>query len=341
MASLAKGLGHPSLRPLLQPSKLTFVRLSTPSPTIARSRLFATSFRVHAASPKPRIAKSHKVPQQATPPRTQIASKPAPAPAAPIPKPNAVATPATPSAYAFVKTLASKPTPTVLYENSSQFWFYFGCWTSGLSILAWTGATGPDVVFNQPEGVPEWIGYVYGSSYILLTAMGFYLISKTPNIVSSIRVLPAQLQAAAAASSARQAAAASPSTLQMEVTVQRMLPFLRPKVVTAPLDKVALRSRFSLPDEYVPELKRLGRKREEEELQREIRRRDMERILTMPFRRAARSFTALFQGVRSAWSDMGFALINVDGKDYKVNVIRGFAHDGFRTLERLVPVKPK
>jgi hypothetical protein len=328
------------LRPLLQPSKLTFVRLSTPSPALSRPRLFTTSFRVQAAPPKPRIAKSHKAPQQATAPRIQVASKPTPAPAASAPKSNAVATPAAPSAYAFVKTLASKPTPTVLYESSSQFWFYFGCWTSGLSILAWTGATGPDVVFNQPEGVPEWIGYVYGSSYILLTAMGFYLISKTPNIVSSIRVLPAQLQAAAAASSARQAAP-GPPTLQMEVTVQRMLPFLRPKVIIAPLDKVALRSRFSLPDEYVPELKRLGRKREEEELQREIRRRDMERILTMPFRRAARSFTALFQGVRSAWSDMGFALINVDGKDYKVNVIRGFAHDGFRTLERIAPIKPK
>jgi len=49
----------------------------------------------------------------------------------------------------------------------------------------------------------------------------------------------------------------------------------------------------------------------------------------------------MFRGVRAAWTDMGFGVITVDGKDYKVDVTKGFAHDGFRTLERIVTVGPK
>ena len=112
-----------------------------------------------------------------------------------------------PSRYAFIKSLATKQTPTLLYEAPSHFWFYFGCWTSGVSIVAWTALTGPSVV-HQPEGVPQWVGITFGASYVLLGAMGFYLLSKTPNIVSSIRVLPPPPIAAAAAAAGTQAAAA-------------------------------------------------------------------------------------------------------------------------------------
>jgi hypothetical protein len=37
---------------------------------------------------------------------------------------------------------------------------------------------------------------------------------------------------------------------------------------------------------------------------------------------------------------MGYGMIKVDGKQYKVDVTKGFAHDGFRTLEKLVDIKP-
>ncbi|VUC20641.1 unnamed protein product, partial [Clonostachys rosea] len=93
--------------------------------------------------------------------------------------------------------------------------------------------------------------------------------------------------------------------------------------------------------EYVPELKRkeLARKAEEEQVA--LRRFDMEHLLTMPFRRMGRALKGLFRGVRSAWTDMGWGVMTVDGKNYKVNVEKGFAHDGFRTLERIVPIDPK
>lgn len=256
------------------------------------------------------------------------------APRAPPAKPSSSTI--APSRYAFIKSLATKPTPTILYEGPSHFWFYFGCWSSGLSILTWTVLTGPTVV-DQPEGVPSWVGYVYGATYVLLGAMGFYLISKTPGIVRRIRIMPpaALVKSAGAKAVENAAAATSP---RVEVTVKRMLPFLSPKVITADLENVILKSRFSLPEEYVPQLKRLEAQRAEEAKRAAQWKFDMEHLLTMPFRKIGRGFLGFFQGVRAAWTDMGYGVIKVDGKTYKVDVTQGFAHDGFKTLERLVQI---
>jgi hypothetical protein len=229
--------------------------------------------------------------------------------------------------------LASKPTPTLLYEAPSHFWFYFGCWSSGLTIITWTVLTGPTAV-QQPEGVPVWVGYTLGVSYVLLGAMGFYLLSKTPNIVSSIRVLP-PVQAAGQTTARPGIASAVP---QLEVKVKRMFPILNPKVITTPLDNVALKTRFSLPSEYVPELRRMEMQLEEEARKRALWKFDTEHLLTMPFRRIGRAFKNMFHGVRAAWTDVGYGIIKVDGKQYKVDVTRGYAHDGFRTLERIVHI---
>lgn len=317
MASFSRGLLLPCRRVLLPRSFiLPGQATTTTTTTTSASRFFATSLRFHAAQAAPKAVKKPLPTQSAiakAPPAAQVA----------------------PSRYAFIKSLAGKQTPTVLYEAPSHFWFYFGCWSSGLSIIAWTALTGPTVV-QQPEGVPQWIGVVFGASYVLLGAMGFYLISKTPNIVSCIRVLPPPPTAAAGRTLA--GPGASFPSPQLQVTVKRMVPLLSPKVVTASLDNVALKSRFSLPDEYVPELRRLEQKRDEEARRAKLKKFDMEHLLTMPVRRLGRAFANMFRGVRAAWTDMGYGIIKVDGKDYKVDVTKGFAHDGFRTLERIVTI---
>ncbi|EFY85308.1 hypothetical protein J3458_007107 [Metarhizium acridum] len=299
MASFSRGI---ALLPL------PLRALPRPAHPVGPLRFFTTSpLRLRAppsASPSVKVEK--KLPSKPSPPRGSP-------------------TTAAPSRYAFIKSLSSKQTPTVLYEAPSHFWFYFGCWSSGISILAWTALTGPTVV-KQPDGTPQWVGYVFGASYVLLGAMGFYLLSKTPNIVSTIRVLPPAVSAAGAAHP------------RLEVTVKRMLPVLKPRAITASLENVCLKSRFSLPEEYVPQLKRLELKMREEEQRQALRKFDMEHLLTMPFRRLGRAFANMFRGVRSAWTDMGFGVLRVDGKEYKVDVTKGFAHDGFKTLEQIVAV---
>lgn len=302
MASFTRSLCLPGLRRVALTPEL--------SSTI-RSRLFTTSLRCRAAQPVVKAAARSPI----------------------IPRNTPSATPSgTLSKYAFIKSLAAKTTPTVLYEGPSHFWFYFGCWSSGISILAWTVLTAP-AAMKQPDDVPQWVGWTFGASYLLLGSMGFFLITKTPNIVGRIRVLSAQ-----AAQTAK--AASGPSPLQMEVTVKRMFPMLKPKVITTNIDNVSLKSRFSLPDQYVPELKRLEIERTAEAQQKALRKFDMEHLFTMPFRRMGRAFGNMFYGVKAAWTDMGYAVIEVDGKKYKVDVTQGFAHDGFRTLEKIVEIKP-
>ncbi|KAJ4268683.1 hypothetical protein NW762_002750 [Fusarium torreyae] len=297
MANLARGFCLPGLRPLLIPRA---------EYTLLRSRFFTTSlFRAAESAVKAS--------------RSPAASRAAAA---------AAASQMGPSRYAFMKSLATKPTPTILYDGPSHFWFYFGCWTSGISLILWTGLTAPHAV-KQPEGVPQWVGLVFGTAYLLLASMGTFIITKTPNIVGQIRVLPAK---------GSKAAASAP--LQMEVTVKRMVPMLQPKVIITPLDQVTLRSRFSLPEEYVPELRRIELEREAQEQRKALHKFDMAHIFTMPFRRMGRALAAMFDGVKSAWTDLGYGVIEVDGKKYKVDVTKGYAHDGFRTLEKLVEIKP-
>lgn len=297
MASFARGLCLPGLRRAALIPELATIR----------SRFFTTSLRYQASQPASKAARPP------IPPRSQ--------PQASI----------APSKYAFIKNLATKPTPTTLYEGPSHFWFYFGCWTSGLTILTWTALTGPSAV-KQPEGVPQWVSATFGASYLLLGSMGLYLITKTPNIVGRIRVLPSQVAQVAKA-------AGGSSPLQMEVTVKRMVPFMAPKVITTNIENVTLTSRFSLPEEYVPELKRLEIERAQEAERKALRKFDMEHLFTMPFRRMGRAFANMFNGVKAAWTDMGYGIIKVDGKQYKVDVTKGFAHDGFRTLEKIVEIK--
>ncbi|KAF5020038.1 hypothetical protein F66182_7943 [Fusarium sp. NRRL 66182] len=302
MASLGRGFCLPGLRPLLVPRAES---------ALLRSRFFTTSL-FRAAQPAVKSS------------RSPAASKAAAAAAA-------AASSIGPSRYAFIKSLATKPTPTILYDGPSHFWFYFGCWTSGISLLAWTGLTAPTAI-KQPEGVPQWVGIVFIVSYLLLASMGTFLIIKTSNIVGQIRVLPAQASKAAAA-----AVGPANASLQMEVTVKRMLPMLKPKVITTPLENVNIKSRFSLPEEYVPELKRIV---EEEEKRKALHKFDMQHLFTMPFRRIGRALAAMFNGIKAAWTDMGYGIITIDGSDYKVDVTKGYAHDGFRTLEKLVTIKP-
>lgn len=37
--------------------------------------------------------------------------------------------------------------------------------------------------------------------------------------------------------------------------------------------------------------------------------------------------------------DMGFGKMNIDGKDYKIDVMNGFVYDGFWILEKFVFVE--
>lgn len=195
-------------------------------------------------------------------------------------------------------------------------------------MIGWVAVTGGTAT-KQPDGVPNWVNYAMGASYLTFAGIGIFTISRTSGIVRAIRMLPSQQTVAI------KGAAPAVRNPQLEVTVRRMLPFLQPKVLVTNLDNVVMATRFSLPPDLVPELRRKATEDAKKKAQHKF---DMQHLLTMPFRRLGRGFVGFFRGVRAAWTDLGFGAIKIDGKQYKVDVTRGFAHDGFVTLERLVTV---
>ncbi|KAG9257310.1 uncharacterized protein F5Z01DRAFT_648446 [Emericellopsis atlantica] len=322
MASFCRGLFQPGLQPLFRPAQ----SFSSPRSILLRDILKARpSARAYASKAK--------VPPQA--PKSQ--------PAKSIPKAQPARTAAPPpTSYGLLRTLAAKSKPTVLYEGPSHFWFRTACWTSGLTLIAWAALTGPSWWVPHLEGFAAWINWVYNISYILFAGMGFFLILKTRGIVSMIRLVPQTstqtVRAAPVGAATTGLPATTASTPKLEVSVNNSLPFLKPKKIVTDIDKVSLKTRFSLPKEMVPELSR-QHALEAEEKAKALKKYDMEHLFTMPFRKIGRGFSGFFRATRSAWTDMGYGVINVDGKQYRVNIERGFALDGFKTLERLVPVK--
>ncbi|PFH60000.1 hypothetical protein XA68_11583 [Ophiocordyceps unilateralis] len=192
------------------------------------------------------------------------------------------------SRYAFLTKLAAKPSPTVLYQAPSHFWFYFTCWSTGLTLIGWSAVTAPTVL-DQPEGVPKFTKRVYAVTYIILCAMGFWLIAKTPNVISSIRLLPST----AAPTPGASPIAAVTAKLQLELTVKRMLPLFSPKVIKTGIDKVSLQTRPSRSLRHIPEAKRLQMERYEAARRAALRKFDMDHLMTMPFRRIGRGFVSL------------------------------------------------
>ena len=182
------------------------------------------------------------------------------------------------------------------------------------------------------------MGYTLIVANVLIGSMGLYMITKTPGIINAIRVIPAQSASSGKIAGKGVAAITQPAP-HIEVEVKRMVPFLSHKTIKTSFDKVVLKNRLSLPSEYVPELQRQNLRRVEELRKEELRRFDMNHIMTMPFRRMGRAFAAFFNGVKTAWTDMGFGKIQVDGKWYKVDVTKGFAHDGFRSLEKIAKIQ--
>ncbi|PHH72822.1 hypothetical protein CDD82_5790 [Ophiocordyceps australis] len=321
MASLARRLGWPCLK-LLGPPRAA-----------APSRLLTTGSSLRAAATHAPPTKAQRSAAAAIAASTAASAAPTASTALTVSAASAGLQKTVPLWH--LKSYMAKKTPTVLYQAPSHFWYYFGSWTSGTSILAWALLTSRTVL-HQPEDVPLWISSVSGISYVLLASIGFFIITRTSNIVSTIEVLPGSSMGSAK----KQATSPKPSSLRVQITVRRVLPFLQPKVVTTTLDKVSLRSRFVLPTKHVPELQRKMQERREEEKRQELHRFDMDHLLTMPFRRIGRVLKSLFGGVRWAWTNSGFGTIVADGKEYKVDITQGYALDGFHELERLVPVVP-
>jgi len=162
-------------------------------------------------------------------------------------------------------------------------------------------------------------------------------------LVNTKRKLPRAL--------ARAPAAAAQSPIYIEVQTQRMVPFLPRKKVLLWPDQVLLPFRMAdavaargisggAPNKPPMTLKaQVEAARAEKDAKAKAYKYDVEHRMTIPFRDAKKGFKVVWDGISRAFYRDGFAKIDLDGVQYKIDVSGGWAMDNGRAMDRLFPIK--
>ncbi|CAP68993.1 uncharacterized protein PODANS_7_9510 [Podospora anserina S mat+] len=334
MASFSRGLPAQWHFFTLRQTQLSSCKC-TPPPL--QTRFFTTSLRLLKKAPKP------KVPTPPAP-RPSLLVKPTQSVPKPSISPLLASTRAPASSYANI--IAQKPR-TLLYESPSHLWFRTGCFASGMFCISYSVYHYWTIQLHPPEGLAWWIPHAYGVICLAMAAMATYFIMGTGRIIKTIT-------AVSSSSSSLVKAAAKPSgqgPLYIEVTTQRMFPFLKPKKKLYMPHEIELPFRMSSMFEYN---KRIGvaveeplsvaeqvrRQRAAIEAAKKEREYTMNHLLTAPFRDAKKAFKGVWPGIVRSFSREGFTKIVVGGVTYKLDTTGGWALDDGRAMDRLLPIRP-
>jgi hypothetical protein len=256
---------------------------------------------------------------------------------------------APPPSPAYAALLASKSTPTLLYEAPNQFWFTFSAFNAGAFCISYVGVQYYTIFINTPQGLAWWVPHGYAVICGFMATIGFYWMRWPSRIVRAISAVPPLSTPSAGSKAAGSAAAGGPPSLQLEVATKRWVPFL-------PLKK----TRYALEDVHVPAkvaslvyaasgkagLERLSPREQllhakaEEERKAKARQYELDHIMTAPFRHFGRGMKAAFGGMARALTREGFAKIRMKKAELKLDVKGGWFLDEGKALDRLIHAKP-
>lgn len=274
--------------------------------------------------------------------KPNLASAPAPKAAAPKTIPSTT-TRAPPPSPAYAALLASKSTPTLLYEAPNQFWFTFSAFNAGAFCISYVAVQYYTIFINTPPGLAWWVPHGYAVICGFMATIGFYWLRWPSRIVRAISAVPAKVAGSSSSSSG------PAPLLQLEVATRRWLPFL-------PLS----RTRYQLEEVHVPArvasmvyaasgkagLERLSPREQllhakaEEERKAKARQYELDHIMTAPFRHFGRGMKAAFGGMARALTRDGFAKIRLKKAELKLDVKGGWFLDEGKALDRLIHAKP-
>ncbi|PKS10254.1 hypothetical protein jhhlp_002004 [Lomentospora prolificans] len=274
--------------------------------------------------------------QRASAPKRAVKTVKSPAPtqaAANVAKAKAPLKNTNPSTYAFVKQLAQKSTPTVLYEAPSHAWMKLGSWMTAIFCFSYAGYN-ITIYTSPPEGLSWWVGKSYSIIAIAMACMGTYWLLKSKNIIKTIRALPTAQQVAAGATGPR--AAVPP--LNLEITVKRMLPLMKPRVLVMPYTDATMVARIVAPAEYLTPIERVEKKRAEERERAEKRKYELSHIWSAPFRHLGRGTRSAWAGLKQSLTGSGFATLKANGDEFRLDISNAWMLDEGKALERLVRV---
>ncbi|KAL1843396.1 hypothetical protein VTJ49DRAFT_1746 [Mycothermus thermophilus] len=289
-------------------------------------------------------------PQASTAP--EAAPKLAPKPASPTVTasgPTAKPAPRAPPSYA--EQLAQRGR-TLLYESPSHFWYRAGCFSSATFCVSYTVYQYWAVMLHPPEGLSWWIPHAFSVILVFMAGMGGYFALGAGRIVRSIEAVPAAAVAKQIASKVGTSATSPPPPIYIEVATRRVVPFMPPKKtllapseVQLPFRMHSLFSGANAPGaqqatKHMTLAERVRAERAEREAREARRKYTMDHLLTAPFRDAARVFGAAWTGVKRSFHREGFARIRLGKREYKLDVMGGWALDDGRAMDRLLAVRP-
>ncbi|KAK0669623.1 hypothetical protein QBC41DRAFT_364561 [Cercophora samala] len=343
MASFSRGLPAQWHLFTLRQTQLSSCKCTSPP---LQTRFFTTSLRLLKKSPKPKTPTppAPKPRVYNRPPVSLPVKQPAPTPAKPSISPLLASTRTVPSSYA--NLIAQKPR-TLLYESPSHLWFRIGCFSSGIFCVSYSVYHYWTIQLHPPEGLAWWIPHAYGVICLAMAAMATYFVMGTGRIIKTI-------SAVSSSSSTLVKAAAKPSgqgPLYIEVTTQRMFPFLKPKKKLYMPNEVELPFRMASMFEYNKKIgvpmeeplsmaEQVRKQRAAIEAAKKEREYTMNHLLTAPFRDAKKAFKGVWPGIVRSFSREGFTKINIGGQTYKLDTMGGWALDGGRAMDRLLPIRP-
>ncbi|RYP19919.1 hypothetical protein DL765_003067 [Monosporascus sp. GIB2] len=248
----------------------------------------------------------------------------------------------------YAQSLASKSTPTILYEAAPRRAFLISSYAAGLFGVMAGGVNIWFNVYNVPEGTNFWVSYVFGAVGFMMAALGTRFAMMPASIVRSITLLPAAAAAAATAQSAKAgagaaakaASAARPVLLEVKARRTSPFPFVPLKRMQVEPQQVVMKTRLYTPPKAEPSpYEKIAMRREEERRRKEAQQYERDHLMTAPFRDGARAAGTIFAGIRRGLTGEGFMPIEVDGAKYKLDVTGGYALEDGRALDRIVKIE--
>ncbi|KAI1335517.1 hypothetical protein F5Y15DRAFT_397587 [Xylariaceae sp. FL0016] len=238
---------------------------------------------------------------------------------------------------AYAQRLASRSSPTTLYEGASQTGFIISSWFAGAFCITAAAINTFFNVYNVPSGVPGWVPYGFGSMSIILTLFGSNFVLRPSSVVRSIKLLPKSTTAARLPASRKPSSANPPVLFEIKARRMTFIPGIPLKTLLVEPQSVVMRARMHYPSPS-PQMQQM--QQEEEKARRKAEREyEMSHIMTAPFRHAGSAFGSFFRAIRRGITGEGFAPIYIQGAEYKLDITDGYVYENGQALDRLVKVE--
>ncbi|KAK6841649.1 hypothetical protein PG989_009802 [Apiospora arundinis] len=268
-------------------------------------------------------------------------TKPA-APKVPAPRGGVASLPT--SSYAL--RLAQNKHGATLFEAAPQRIFLASSYAAGFVCIGGAVVNLYYNVYNPPPGLGDWVPYAFSAVAVMLGFLGMNFALQPAHVVRLIKVLPSAAAAAATGGARPGLVGAGNSSVahkvQLEVLVRRLTPipgFPLKRIVVEP-NEIIMKTRLFHPKKAEPtEIERMRMGREWEKRKKEQMQYNKDHLMTAPFRDGAWAMGQFFNAIRRGLTGEGFAPVEIKGGKYKLDIVKGYALEDGRALDRIVRIE--